>query len=164
MTRKTIDCRSMPSDSNCTVQIAGEEDEVLELAAAHAVAVHGHTDDENLRTGLRGALRDEGAMTIEPGAFLQLIEFHTRDMDRFMELVRGWRSDIGTETTGRWAVLTVDRDRPDTYVQVVAFPDFDAAMRNSEHPVTTRFAKDMQEATDGEASFRNLDVRDVLMT
>lgn len=46
---------------------------------------------------------------------------------------------------------------------MVAFPDFDSAMRNSEHPVTARFAKDMQEATEGEASFRNLDVRGVLM-
>jgi hypothetical protein len=94
---------------------------------------------------------------------VQVIEFHTRDADRFMELVRGWREEIGAETTGRWAVLTADRDRPDTYLQLVAFPDFDSAMRNSEHPVTARFAKDMQEATEGEASFRNLDVRGVLM-
>jgi hypothetical protein len=152
----------MPSDSNCTVQISGEEDEVLELAASHAVAVHGHTDDEDLRTGLRGALRDEGTLTLEPGAFLQLIEFHTRDLGRVMDLVQGWREQIGTETTGRWGVITADRDRPDTYVEVVAFPDFDSAMRNSEHPATARFAKDMQEATEGEASFRNLDVRHVM--
>ena len=32
-------------------------------------------------------------------------------------------------------------------------------MRNSEHPVTSDFAKKLQEATDGEAGFRNLDVR-----
>jgi hypothetical protein len=35
-------------------------------------------------------------------------------------------------------------------------------MRNSEHPVTSEFAKRMQEATDGEAGFRNLDVRELL--
>ena len=164
MTRKTIDCRVLPSDSNCTVQISGEEDEVLELAAAHAVSVHGHVDDDELRRGLRNALRDEGAMTIEPGAFLQLIEFHAADLDRFSALTRQWQEQIGSETTARWAVVTADRDRADTYVEVVAFPDFDSAMRNSEHPVTTRFAKQMQEATEGEASFRNLDVRDVMQT
>jgi hypothetical protein len=164
VTRKTIDCRSMPSDSNCTVQVSGEEDEVLELAVAHAVAVHGHTDGEELRSGLRGALRDEGAMTVEPGAFLQLIEFHAADLDRFTALTRQWREQMGAETTARWAVVSADRDRPGTYVQVVAFPGFESAMRNSEHPVTTRFAKEMQEATEGETSFRNLDVRDVLMT
>lgn len=163
MTRKTIDCRSMPSERNCTVQISGGEDEVLELAAAHAVAAHGHTDGEELRAGLREGLRDEGALAIEPGAFVQTIEFHTGDIDRVRGLIHGWREQIGIETTGRWAVLTADRDRPDTYLQMVAFPDFDSAMRNSGHPVTTQFSKDLQEATDGEASFRNLDVRDVLM-
>ena len=44
MARKTMDCRSMPSERNCTVQVSGEEDEVLEVAAAHAVSAHGHTD------------------------------------------------------------------------------------------------------------------------
>jgi Protein of unknown function (DUF1059) len=158
-----MDCGSMPSDSNCTVVISGEEDEVLELAAAHAVAVHGHTDGEDLRSGLRTALRDEATLSLEPGAYLQLVEFHTRDLDRFMRLVQGWREQIGVETTGRWGVVTADRDRPDTYVEVVAFPDYDAAMRNSEHPATTRFAKEMQEVTEGDASFRNLDVREVLV-
>jgi Protein of unknown function (DUF1059) len=163
VTRKTIDCRTMPSDSNCTVQISGDEDEVLELAAAHAVAVHGHTDDEELRAGLRRGMRDEDMLTIGPGAFLQTIEFHSRDLDRFSALVERWRSEIGAETTGRWALISADRDRPDTYMEVVAFPDFDSAMRNSEHPATTRFAKDLQEATEGEASFRNLDVRAVMV-
>jgi hypothetical protein len=35
-------------------------------------------------------------------------------------------------------------------------------MRNSEHPVTSEFAKKLQEATDGETGFRNLDVRALL--
>ncbi len=162
MTRKTIDCRVVPSDSNCTVQISGEEDEVLELAAAHAVSVHGHVDDDELRRGLRNALRDEGAMTIEPGAFLQLIEFHASDLGGFRNLVELWRERMGAETTARWGIVGADRDRPDTYVEVVAFPDHAAAMRNSEHPVTTDFAKQMQEVTDGEAGFRNLDVAMVM--
>ena len=59
MARKTIDCRMLPSDTNCTVTISGEEDEVLEVAAAHAVSAHGHTDDASLRTlsGRRCATR-----------------------------------------------------------------------------------------------------------
>ena len=162
MARMTIDCRSMPSDSNCTVVITGEEDEVLTLAAAHAVATHGHTDDAALRDGLRAVMRDEGELALEEGAFLQLIEFHTGDPDRFRALEEEWRERIGTDATARWAVITADRDRPDTYVELVAFPDFAAAMRNSDHPVTSEFAKKLQEATDGEAGFRNLDVRELL--
>ena len=162
MARKTMDCRTMPSEKNCTVLISGEEDEVLELAAAHAAASHGQTDGEDLRRELRGAMRDENALQLEDGAFLQLVEFHARDLGGFRNLTELWRERMGTETTARWGVVGADRDRPDTYVQVVAFPDHAAAMRNSEHPVTTDFAKQMQEVTDGEASFRNLDVEMVM--
>jgi Protein of unknown function (DUF1059) len=162
MARKTIDCRSMPSDRTCTVTISGDEDEVLTLAAAHAVATHGHTDDAELRDTLRDVMRDEGDLPLEEGAFLQLIEFHTGHPERFQALAEAWREGIGSDATAQWAVVTADRDRPDTYVELVAFPDFAAAMRNSEHPVTGDFAKKMQEATDGEAGFRNLDVRTLM--
>ena len=162
MSRKTIDCRTVPSEKNCTVQISGEEDEVLELAVAHAVSAHGHTDDPELRDGLRAALRDEQALELEAGAFVQLIEFHTRDLERFTALTDEWRERIGREATARWGVVAADRDRPGTYVQMVAFPGFDAAMRNSEHPVTSEYAKRLQKAVDGEPSFRNLDVARVV--
>jgi len=157
-----MDCGSMPSDSNCTVVISGEEVEVLELAAAHAVASHGHTDGPELRDGLRATMRDQQPQDLDDASFVQLIEFHARDISQFQQLTEQWRERIGREGTARWAVLAADRDRPDTYVQLVAFPDFTAAMRNSEHPVTTEFAKRMQEATEGEPGFRNLDVREVM--
>ncbi len=138
------------------------EDEVLELAAAHAVTTHGHSDSPELRDQLRSAMRDEEPLQLEDGAFLQLIEFRTRDLGAFESLAELWRERIGREATARWAVVGADRDRPDTYVEVVAFPDYASAMRNSEHPVTGDFAKQMQEVTDGEAGFRNLDVRMVM--
>ena len=59
MTRKVADCREMPSESGCTLTIAGEEDEVLRAAAMHAADVHGHTDDPELREQIRSILRDE---------------------------------------------------------------------------------------------------------
>ena len=162
MPRKTIDCRSMPSDRNCSVTISGDEDEVLRLAVAHSVATHGHTDDADLRDALRAVMRDEGNLPLEEGAFLQLIEFHTGHPERFQALAEEWRERIGSDATAQWAVVAADRDRADSYLELVAFPDFAAAMRNSEHPVTNDFAKKLQEATDGEAGFRNLDVRTLL--
>jgi len=162
MARKTMDCRTMPSESNCTVQISGEEDEVLELAAAHAVSAHGHDDDAALRDALRGGLRDEEELHVENGSFVQLIEFHTTDVDRIRSLAEQWRDRIGREATARWGIVAADRDRPGTYVEVVSFPDHDSAMRNSEHPATADFAKQMQEVTEGETGFRNLDVVEVL--
>jgi predicted small metal-binding protein len=59
MTRKVADCRDMPSESGCTLTIAGEEDEVLSAATQHAVSVHGHDDSPELRDMIRQGLKDE---------------------------------------------------------------------------------------------------------
>ncbi len=59
MARKVADCREFPSESGCTLTIAGEEEEVVRAAAEHAVSVHGHQDSPELRTQLRGMLKDE---------------------------------------------------------------------------------------------------------
>jgi uncharacterized protein DUF1059 len=64
MTRKMIDCRAVPNEVGCTLTIAGQEDEVLDAATAHAVARHGHQDSPELREQLRAALTDaEPALT-----------------------------------------------------------------------------------------------------
>jgi predicted small metal-binding protein len=60
MTRKFIDCREYPSEMNCTVLMSADsEDELLEAAVQHAVAVHGHTDTPELRKTLRAMFREE---------------------------------------------------------------------------------------------------------
>jgi hypothetical protein len=59
MSRKVADCRDFPNEVGCTLTISGEEDEVVAAAAQHAVAVHGHNDDEALHSWLRNNLKDE---------------------------------------------------------------------------------------------------------
>jgi predicted small metal-binding protein len=59
MGRKVADCRDMPSESGCTLTIAGEEDEVVLAAAMHAASHHGHEDNDELRSMIRGSLKDE---------------------------------------------------------------------------------------------------------
>jgi predicted small metal-binding protein len=59
MSRKIADCRDFPSDTGCTLTIAGEEDEVIAAAAQHAAVVHGHEDNDELRTWLKSNLKDE---------------------------------------------------------------------------------------------------------
>ncbi|GAA1980419.1 DUF1059 domain-containing protein [Catenulispora subtropica] len=59
MTRKVADCRKWPSEVGCTLTIAGEEDEVVQAATQHAVAVHGETDTPEFREQLRSVLEDE---------------------------------------------------------------------------------------------------------
>ena len=59
MTRKYIDCREFPSDKKCSVAIAADtETELLDAAAQHAVAVHGHKDSPAMRAQLRKLLKD----------------------------------------------------------------------------------------------------------
>ncbi len=60
MARKTIDCRDYPSEMNCTVSLAADSDEeLLEAAVQHAVAVHGHTDTPELRQQIRTMFKEE---------------------------------------------------------------------------------------------------------
>lgn len=65
MTRVMADCRRFPSDSNCSLTIIGEEDEVLRAAAEHAASVHGHEDTPELREQLRGLLEPADNYTAE---------------------------------------------------------------------------------------------------
>ena len=58
-TRKVADCRLFPSEKNCSLLIAGTEDEVLTVATRHAVEDHGHTDSLELREQVRSMLKDE---------------------------------------------------------------------------------------------------------
>jgi predicted small metal-binding protein len=59
MARKVADCRDYPSESGCTLTIAGSEDEVIRAATQHAMDVHGHQDAEEVRTWLKQNWKDE---------------------------------------------------------------------------------------------------------
>ena len=61
MARYYVDCRTMPSESNCSLYISGERDEVIEAASQHAISVHGHEDNEEIREKIAGALQEEQA-------------------------------------------------------------------------------------------------------
>ena len=58
MARKMVDCRTMPSEINCTLTVAGEEQEVLDAAVMHAVDKHGHANTPELREMIRAGLVD----------------------------------------------------------------------------------------------------------
>jgi predicted small metal-binding protein len=59
--RKYIDCREFPSESKCTIAISSDsEQELIDAAVQHAVAVHKHSDTPDLRAQIKTAVR-EGA-------------------------------------------------------------------------------------------------------
>jgi hypothetical protein len=65
MARLMADCRRWPSETNCSLVIIGEEEEVVRAAADHAASVHGHDDTPELRDQVRGML--EPAEAYSPG-------------------------------------------------------------------------------------------------
>jgi predicted small metal-binding protein len=65
MSRKYIDCREFPSESNCSVAMSADSDrELLEAAVQHAVSVHGHEDTPALRSELQQLFK-EGSPPLE---------------------------------------------------------------------------------------------------
>ena len=59
--RKFVDCREIPSENNCSLYIAGTENEVVTAAVEHAVASHGHQRTPELETMIRSSLKAEPA-------------------------------------------------------------------------------------------------------
>ena len=59
MGRVVADCRRWPSESNCSLTIIGDEDEVVRDPAELAVSVHGHEDNEEMRSQVREMLEPE---------------------------------------------------------------------------------------------------------
>ncbi len=60
MARMFVDCRDYPSEMNCSVAISADtQNELLEAAVQHAVAVHGHHDSPELRHELAKAIKTQ---------------------------------------------------------------------------------------------------------
>lgn len=57
--RISADCRLFPSEKNCSLYIAGTEEEVLQVATRHAVEEHGHEYTKELRNQIRSLLKPE---------------------------------------------------------------------------------------------------------
>ena len=68
MARVMADCRRFPSESNCSLTIIGEEEEVVRAAAEHSASVHEHEDTPELREQVRSMLEPAEAYTNEPRA------------------------------------------------------------------------------------------------
>jgi hypothetical protein len=94
-------------------------------------------------------------------AFVQIIEIGTTRPDEVEALVSEWRAKTEGTRKAQRGTFTKDRDRPDTFVQIVEFPSYEDAMANSELPETASFAERLRTLCDGPLLFRNLDVLSV---
>ena len=91
-------------------------------------------------------------------SFLQIIEFTSSRVGELDALLDEWLERTEGKRTATRSVKARDRDRPNTYVQIVEFPSYEDAMANSELPETAEVAARLAELCDGPPTFRNLDV------
>jgi hypothetical protein len=93
--------------------------------------------------------------------FIQIIEVVTTRPEEMQALVDEWSAKTEGRRTAHRATFTADRDRPNTYVQIVEFATYQDAMANSDLPETGDFAENLSQLCDGPPVFRNLDVQRV---
>jgi hypothetical protein len=90
--------------------------------------------------------------------FIQLVEVVTSRREEVDALISEWRDQTQGRRLAREGTLTEDRDRPGTFVQIVKFDSYEAAMENSALPETSVFADRLAKLCDQPPLFRNLDV------
>lgn len=90
--------------------------------------------------------------------FIQIIEFKTSRIDEFNAALDEWLKTTAGQRAASRGTQTQDRDRPNTYVQIVEFPSYEEAMANSSLPETSAFAAQLASLCDEPPTFRNLDV------
>jgi len=90
--------------------------------------------------------------------FVQLIEFKTQDIEAFNRTLDEWLAKTAGIRTPSRATQGRDRDNAGTYVHIVEFPSYEAAMENSKRPETAEFATQLAKLCDSPPTFRNLDV------
>ena len=90
--------------------------------------------------------------------FRQIIEFRTSRIDDFNAYFDDWITASEGDRIPHRAVLQADRDAPNVYLLTVEFSSHEQAMENSVRPHTGQFARFLGSISDGDLTFRDLDV------
>ncbi|MEV4679398.1 ester cyclase [Streptomyces kurssanovii] len=90
--------------------------------------------------------------------FVQIIDYKTARFDDVNAVMDKWVEQTqGKRTTGH-AVTGKDRSDSNHYVDIVEFPSYEEAMKNSHLPETDKMFQEMVALCDGMPSFTDLDV------
>jgi hypothetical protein len=90
--------------------------------------------------------------------FVQIIEFTTSRFEEGDKLVDEYREKTKGKSTFVRAMTLRDRETPNRYLQVVEFPSYEEAMKNSELPETAALAEALAALSDGPQKFSNMDI------
>jgi hypothetical protein len=91
-------------------------------------------------------------------AFVQIIEYRSSKLDEMRKVGEEWEAAVGGDSKALRRVLCEDRDNPGHYLNIVFFDSYEAAMENSNHPVTQEFSQKMMGLAEGPPTFYNLNV------
>ncbi|MES9538302.1 hypothetical protein [Actinomadura sp. NPDC000600] len=91
-------------------------------------------------------------------SFVQIIDYRTERQDEMDGLFDEWASISEGKRTATHELHTHDREDPSHFVDIVEFPSYEEAMRNSDLPETRRLAGEMEALCSDGPRFLNLDV------
>jgi hypothetical protein len=93
-------------------------------------------------------------------AFVQIIQYRTSKIDEMRKVGDEWEAAARDSSTAQRVIVAGDRDDAGQYFTLAFFDSYDAAMENSNDPMTQEFAGRMMGFADGPPTFYNLDVID----
>ncbi|MEU5421464.1 ester cyclase [Streptomyces sp. NPDC001407] len=91
-------------------------------------------------------------------AFMQIVDCKTRSYDDMNRLMDQWVEATEGKRTATHAVVGRDRSDSDHYVEIIEFPSYEEAMKNSGLPETNRIFEEMVALCEGEPVFTDLEV------
>jgi hypothetical protein len=94
--------------------------------------------------------------------FVQIIQYKTSNFDEMQKLIDKFREDTAGKRTNTRGMSCRDRDNAGTFMNIVEFPSYEAAMKNNDLPETAALAQEMQKLADGPPTFYNLDIERVM--
>ncbi|WP_437107593.1 ester cyclase [Streptomyces sp. enrichment culture] len=90
--------------------------------------------------------------------FVQLIDCRANRFEEMGRLMDRWVEQTGGKRTATHAVVGKDRSDTAHVVEIVEFPSYEEAMRNSQLPETDRIFRETVALCDGMPTFTDLDV------
>jgi hypothetical protein len=91
-------------------------------------------------------------------AFLQIVEFHTRAIEKGKKVVSNWEEQTKDRSKARSRVLGQDRDQPDHFFNIVIFDSYEAAMETATLPETTELVNNLLAITDGPTNYYAVEI------
>ncbi|MDK1472983.1 ester cyclase [Streptomyces sp. 549] len=91
-------------------------------------------------------------------SFVQVIDCRTNHVDELNRVMDSWAEATKGKRTATHAMMGQDRSDASHIVEIVEFPSYEEAMKNSQLPETDRIFREMVALCETEPSFTDLDV------